>query len=454
VKTPALPHANDPTRAAGIGARRLAVYVFDAVTARHRALDEAFAEGTTRLKLEGLEPRDRAFARLIATTSLRHLGRLETLVDGYLEKPLGQNAGRTSAILVTGAAQLVLLETPAHAAISLSVDLAHIDHTSRRYDKLVNAILRRIAIDGKKHYATLDAKLDCPTWLWTRWSKTYGEETARLMFEASLLEPPLDITIKGDAAEWATTLTGLALPTGTVRVREAGRVEDLPGYADGAWWVQDAAAVLPARLLDLKAGERVADLCAAPGGKTAQLAAMGAQVVAVDASAKRMSRLEANMRRLKLSVEPVVGDIMAYSDAPQHAGTYDAVLLDAPCSATGTIRRHPDLLRIKGESEIARLSAVQPVMLASAAKLLKTGGRLVYVTCSLEPEEGEAIVAAFLAGHPDFARAPLDAATIGIPPEMITATGDLRTLPHQALGPDPAMTGLDGFYAARLVRKA
>jgi 16S rRNA (cytosine967-C5)-methyltransferase len=436
----------------GVGARRLAVYVLDAVTVRHRTLDEAFAEGVTRLHLQDLEGRDRAFARLIATTSLRHFGRLGTLVGGFLEKPLAADSGRTHAILVAGAAQLVLLDTPPHAAISLSVDLARIDHTSRRFDKLINAILRRIAAEGKTHYPTLDVKLDCPAWLWSRWVTTYGEDTARQMFSASLAEPALDLTVKSEPAEWAAKLTGIALPNGTVRVREAGRIEDLPGFNDGAWWVQDAAASLPAQLLHAKPGERVADLCAAPGGKTAQLASAGSVVTAVDASAKRMARLTDNLRRLSLTAETVTKDIAAYCAKPDNVGHFDAVLLDAPCSATGTIRRHPDLLRIKDASEIERLSARQGPLLSAASNLVKPGGRIVYVTCSLEPEEGEAIVAAFLAAHPTFRRAPLTAEADAVPAEMITRAGDLRTLPHHGLGPDPAMAGLDGFYAARLER--
>jgi 16S rRNA (cytosine967-C5)-methyltransferase len=446
----ALP-ATDPTRAAGVGARRLAVYVFDAVTTRHRSLDEAFAEGTSRLKLDGLPARDRAFARAIATTSLRHVGRLETLVDGYLDKPLGQNAGRTMAIMITGAAQLLLLDTPAHAAISLSVDLAHIDHSSRRYAKLVNAILRRIAVDGKAHYASLEAKRDCPPWLWARWVKTYGEDVTRQMFEASLLEPPLDLTVKADAATWAQTLTGVELPTGSVRIREAGRIEDLPGFAEGAWWVQDAAAALPARLLKVQPGERVADLCAAPGGKTAQLAAAGGTVVAVDASTKRMSRLEANMRRLGFAVETVIGDVEAFADAAGRAGSFDAVLVDAPCSATGTIRRHPDLLHVKREADLAGHAERQLRLLLAAARLVKPGGRIVYATCSLEPEEGEGVVDAFLVAETGFHRDVLTSQDTMVAP-FVTAQGDLRTLPHQSVGPDPVMVGLDGFYAARLRR--
>lgn len=447
------PSAPTSEQARGIAARRLAVFVLDAVLTRRAALDEAFNDGLVRLRLDALAPRDRAFARLLAMTALRRYGSLDTLVSGFLDKPLPADAGRTHAILVVGAAQIVDLGTPAHAAISQSVEIARIDHSARRFDRLVNAVLRRVAAEGRDILATLDrTRLDTPTWLYDRWRRTYGDDTARNVAAAHAIEPPLDISVKSDADAWAERLTGLALPTASVRVREAGRVEDLPGYADGDWWVQDAAAALPVRLLGNIAGKRVADLCAAPGGKTAQLASAGAHVTAVDASAKRMRRLTENMARLKLAVETVVADAEAWCRESAADGTFDAVLLDAPCSATGTIRRHPDLVHTKSEADIARLALRQQSLLAAAADRVRPGGTLVYVTCSLEPDESETVVAGFLAGAATFARAPIDAAALGWPAAWVTAAGDLRTLPCHAFGPDPSAQGMDGFYAARLVR--
>ena len=247
----------------GLAARRLAIFTVDAVVSAGRTLDDAFNEGVARFQLSALAGRDRGFARLIATTTLRHLGSLDRLVGGFLDKPLPSDAGRTRFILATAAAQLLHLDTPPHAAISQAVDLARIDHTARRFDGLMNAVLRRVAAEGQAILATLDTvPMDLPPWLWSRWLAAYGEEAARRIGAASLIEPPLDLTVKGDAAEWAAKLTGVALPTGSVRVREAGRIEDLPGFTEGAWWVQDAAAALPVRLLGDVSGKRVADLCA------------------------------------------------------------------------------------------------------------------------------------------------------------------------------------------------
>lgn len=441
---------NSSNDGAGHAARRLAIYTIDAIVARGRTLDEAFNEGVAKFDLAQLPGRDRGFARLIATTTLRHLGSLDVLVGGFLDKPLPADAGRTRFILAAAAAQLVHLDTPAHAAISQAVDICRIDHTARRFDGLANAVLRRVAREGKAIIAGLDTvAMDIPPWLMKRWVDAYGVVTARAIGAASLTEPALDISVKGEPAAWAEKLTGVVLPAGSVRVREAGRIEDLPGFAEGAWWVQDAAAALPVRLLGDIAGQRVADLCAAPGGKTAQLVTLGATVVSVDASGKRNQRLAANLQRLGLAADVVTADVVAFAAA--HAGTFDAVLLDAPCSATGTIRRHPDLLHAKAETEIARLAERQRAMLAAAIGLLKPGGRLVYATCSLEPEEGEGVVDTVLSAGAPASLMPVPA-NAGVPTAFVTARGHLRTLPHLSIGDDPVAVGMDGFFAALIER--
>ncbi len=400
-----------------------------------------------------MPPRDRAFGRLVATTALRHLGQIEYVLAKFIEKPLPADSGRLRSILATAAAQLLFLDTPPHAAISQAVDIVRLDHHARRFDKLANAVLRRVATDGKALLASADTvKLDLPDWLWRRWAAAYGEEAARAIAKASLAEAPLDLTVKSDPQGWAEKLSGVALPTGSVRVREAGRVEDLPGYAEGQWWVQDAAAALPARLLDVKNGLKVADLCAAPGGKSAQLASAGGSVVAVDLSGRRLKRLSENLARLSLSAEIVEADIATFAADPERVGAFDAVLLDAPCSATGTIRRHPDLLRAKGEEEILRLAGKQLPLLTAAAELVRPGGRLVYTTCSMEPEECEKIVEAFLAASSAFRIVPVDVASLGIPPVFVTSQGYLRTAPHLAFGADAVEAGMDGFFAACLER--
>ena len=410
-----------------------------------RPLDEAFDAAASRTGT--LEPRDRALARLIVLTVLRRKGELQAVVNSFIEKPLPASAGSLWPILLSAAAQLLVLDTPPHAAISLAVDQCRADRKARHFDRLTNAVLRRVAATGKDILASLDpVEANVPVWLRERWGAAYGAELAREIAAASLREAALDLSVKSDPVAWAERLGGVALPTGAVRLARAGRVEDLEGYADGAWWVQDAAAALPARLLGNVAGLRVADLCAAPGGKTAELAAAGAEVTAVDYSPARLARLAENLARLSLSAEIVEADVTAWE--PGRA--FDAVLLDAPCSATGTIRRHPDILHLKRKDDTTERVALQRRLLDRAAALVRPGGLLVFCTCSLEPEEGPAHIARFLAETPRFAREPVAPGEAGIDGAWLTPEGDLRTLPCHLPLSDPAVSGLDGFYAARL----
>ncbi|HEX4892658.1 MAG TPA: transcription antitermination factor NusB [Hyphomicrobiaceae bacterium] len=399
---------------------------------------------------EALSSRDRAFARLIALTVLRRRGSLQKLLDRFLQRPLPEAAARATAILLAGAAQILFIKTPAHAAINLAVEQCRRDRQAHRFAGLTNAVLRRVSSEGPPLLPGLDAaSLDVPGWLMDRWRNRYGQETARAIALASLEEPPLDLSVKSDAAGWAERLGGALLPTGSVRLTDAGRIEDLPGYAGGAWWVQDAAAALPIRLLGAVTGKDVADLCAAPGGKSAALAAAGARVTAVDVSPERLKLVRENLDRLDLaaSTEIIAADIETWE--PHR--TFDRVLLDAPCSATGTIRRHPDILHLKQKDELTRLVGLQGRLLARAARLTKPGGLLIYCTCSLEPEECEDQVREFLAAHPEFSRVPILPGESAIEPAWVTRDGDLRTLPCHA--PGSAAGGMDGFFAARLRRR-
>jgi 16S rRNA (cytosine967-C5)-methyltransferase len=280
-----------------------------------------------------------------------------------------------------------------------------------------------------------------------RWAKIYGAETARAIAAANGREPALDLTVKRDPEHWASVLGGRVLPTGSVRAVVHGPIARLPGYGDGAWWVQDAAAALPAGLLGDVRGLAVADLCAAPGGKTAQLIAAGARVTAVDRGGARLERLRGNLARLQLTADLVAADV-----ADWQAGPFDAVLLDAPCSSTGTIRRHPDIPWLKREADIAALAALQQRLIVRAAELTRPGGILVYCTCSLEPEEGIEVVRDLLAADPRLRRKAISADELDGRAEWLSAEGDLRTLPCHQPDPDSRLAGLDGFYAARLVR--
>jgi 16S rRNA (cytosine967-C5)-methyltransferase len=435
----------------GFGAREVAVACLTSILERGRPLDDAFEAAAQ--KAGALESRDRAFARLVVMSVLRHRGELEAVVSSFLDKPLPADSGRLWSILLSASAQLLLLDTPPHAAISLAVDQCRADRKAHRFDKLTNAVLRRVSETGNDVLAGLDrVTANIPSWLLRRWTETYGEALAREIAMASLNEAALDLSVKSDAAAWAKRFGGALLPTGTVRLdrASAGRIEEMPGFADGAWWVQDAAAALPARLLGDVAGRDVADLCAAPGGKTAQLAGVGAKVTAVDQSPARLTRLRENLARLKLAAAVVEADVRTW----EPGRTFDAVLLDAPCSATGTIRRHPDILHLRRKDDTSERVALQRRLIEQAATLVASGGLLVYCTCSLEPEEGEAQITHFLAANSDFTRLPIASGEAGIDPAWVTADGDLRTLPCHLAGPDPALSGLDGFYAARLKKRS
>ncbi|MEQ1716876.1 MAG: transcription antitermination factor NusB [Hyphomicrobium sp.] len=432
----------------GAAARDAAVESISAVLKDGRAFDDALAKSSKR---HDLQPRDRAFARALASAALRNRGALQAVIARFIEKPLPHGAGRLEAILLSGAAQLLVLATPPHAAISLAVDQARADPRARRFDKLTNAVLRRVSEQGAEILKGLDTvRLNVPGWMFERWRKAYGEPVALEIARASLQEAPLDLNVKSDAAGWAEKLGGTVLSTGSIRLNAGGKIEDLAGFAEGAWWVQDAAAALPVKILGNVAGLDVADLCAAPGGKTAQLAALGARVAAVDQSEERLARLSANLTRLGLTAEIFAADVTKWTPGR----LFDAVLVDAPCTATGTIRRHPDILYLKRAADIGQLAVVQADILAAAARLVRPGGRMVYCTCSLEPEEGPDQVETFLARHLDFARERIDVARIGGEQGFVTQKGELRTLPHFWAGLAPGQQGMDGFYAALMVRKS
>jgi 16S rRNA (cytosine967-C5)-methyltransferase len=439
------PHPEVP----GLAVRRIAADILDAVLRRRIALDEQLSGKGAHLGLAALADRDRALMRRLVATVLRRMGTLRDVLGGFLDKGFPGDAPRTETVLLIGAAQILWLDVPDHAAVDLSVRLAQNDRRASRYAGLVNAVLRRVAQNRDAILGAPDAARDTPEWLLKRWTCAYGAKTARAIAEANGHEPALDITVKDDPEHWAERLRGRVLPTGTVRTLAQGAVSMLPGFAEGEWWVQDAAASLPARLLGDVRGQHVADICAAPGGKAAQLAHAGAIVTAVERSPARVTRLRENLARLKLEAEIVAADALEWQGGP-----FDAGLLDAPCSSTGTIRRHPDVPWLKAEGDIGMLTGLQTKLLDRAAELLKPGGTLIYCVCSLEPEEGDAQIEALLARNPALARRPITADEVFRHPEFITPAGDLRTLPLHLPDPEPRWGGLDGFFAARLVRQA
>jgi 16S rRNA (cytosine967-C5)-methyltransferase len=420
----------------GVEARLAAGVLLNAALEGRGGLDAALSFR----EVADLPGPDRAFARAVAMAALRRLGEIDQILDRKLKKgpPL---AVRT--ILRVALAQTLVLETPAFAAVSTAVKLAERDPKTRPYKNLVNAVLRGIDREGP---GLTSAVSNLPDWLSARWRATYGEAALAGLALATREEPATDLSLKPavDAAAVADAVDGEVLPGGTVRTGRRGDVAGWPGFDDGTWWVQDAAAAVPVRLLAPRAGETVADFCAAPGGKTLQLAAAGAAVVALDRSATRLKRLEANLARTRLAAEVVAVPAEDWDD-PR---LFDAVLLDAPCTSTGTFRRNPEVLRATKPADVAKLADVQHRLLDAAALRVQPGGRLVYCVCSLEREEGETQVIAFLRRNPAFRTSRAVPADIGAPAESLTPEGWLRILPSMWA----EKGGLDGFFIARLDR--
>lgn len=435
----------------GLAARRIAADILDGVLQKRRMLDDQLEGPSAHPGLKALSDRDRALMRRLVATILRRLGTLEGLLARLLDRGVPTDAPRAKSALLIGAAQILWMDVPDHAAVDLSVRLVQSDRRAAKYAGLVNAVLRRCAREGQPLVEELSGGTpDVPQWLLARWSAHYGAETAHAIAQAISHEPSLDLTVKSDPAHWAARLHGEVLPTGTVRTLLQGSVRMLPGFAEGEWWVQDAAAALPVRLFGDLEGKAVADLCAAPGGKTAQLVSAGARVSAIDRSPARVARLRENLARLSLEAETGVADAAEWrGDATTE---FDAVLIDAPCASTGTIRRHPDVAWLKQESDIGALAAVQHRLLTKAVSLLRPGGTLVYCTCSLEPEEGEQAIVSLLDAEPSMRRQPINPAEVAGLSEIVTPDGALRTLPCHLPHADPRLAGLDGFYAARLVK--
>lgn len=436
------PESPSQPPAPGLAARKLAYKTIEEVLRTGRTLDDVF---DPLAREAGLEPRDAALARAICIVAFRRLGTIRAALEARLKEV---REGRLFALFAASAAQVLFLDVPDHAAVATAVDIANGERGMERYAGLVNAVLRRFVRERDEILAGADPMADVPKWLAQRWIGAYGRETAIAIAAEHRQEASLDITAVSDPETWAERLEARLLPTGSLRLTSRAAVTELPGFEEGKWWVQDAAAAVPARLLGVKPGERVADLCAAPGGKTAQLAATGAQVVAVDRSAKRLERVRENLGRLGLEAD--IRAIDALNMAADER--FDAILLDAPCSSTGTLRRHPDVAWTKTQADIVKLADLQLRLLDKAASMVVPGGRLVFCTCSLEPEEGELQAQAFLARHPEFARVPIGAEEIGGLDGFITKDGDFRSLPH--LGRASAMEGgLDGFFAARFAHR-
>ncbi|WP_425365055.1 RsmB/NOP family class I SAM-dependent RNA methyltransferase [Fulvimarina endophytica] len=442
------PADEEASRKPGLRARQVAAKLLAAVVEQQTSLDGLTDPDHGHPHLRQLEPRDQALVKAILVTALRYRGTLSAEIAERLDRPLPGNATALNHLLHVAAAQIRFLDVPDSAAVDLAVAAAEADPRTRRFKGLVNALLRRLTREVGAAPVETDPVADCPAWLYERLVAAYGKPRANAIAAAQRLPAPIDITVKSDAEDWAGRLGGTAISPLTVRLdaETQGSISGLAGYGDGAWWVQDASAALPARLFGDLAGMNAADLCAAPGGKTAQLVVAGASVTACEASKSRVKRLEANLARLGLNAETLTGPFQeVLADR-----AFEAVLLDAPCSSTGTLRRHPDVGYTKTLEDVRRLAELQAKLLEEAARFVAPGGKLVFSNCSIDPIEGEEVVAAFLAAHGDFAREPVSGDELPELAEAVTPEGDLRTTPDMRA----EIGGLDGFYAARLVRRS
>lgn len=431
-----------------LNARLCALELISAIIDKRTTIDHAFDQSVS---FSSLPQRDRNFTKMVVTTTIRRLGQIDDLINFTLDHPDKIKIKTLRHILRLGVTQIFFMEVPDHAAVDTSVRLAE-HHNFSRQKGFINAVLRRLIREGKERLDKQDtSRLNTPEWLLKHWVEDYGLIEAAKIAQANMIEPALDITVKNpeERAYWGNTLQASELSTGTLRRIQGGNIRDLEGFNDGKWWVQDAAAAIPALLFgeDLT-GKHIIDLCAAPGGKTLQLVAKGATVTAIDRSAKRLKRLDENLKRMQLQdrvkTETADASVWKPTEPAQH------ILLDAPCSATGTLRRHPDTAYIKSEQDITRLMQIQEKILNHAATILDIGGTLIYCTCSLQKAEGEHQIETFLGIHSNFERIPIEPHEIGKYNELINEQGDLRILPYHL----SEQGGIDGFFISRLKRNS
>ncbi|SNY90633.1 16S rRNA (cytosine967-C5)-methyltransferase [Cohaesibacter sp. ES.047] len=440
-------NSNAPKKS-GMAARAGALRLIHAVLSDNALLDDAYRDEISNGPLRKLTGSDRAFSKRIAITVLQHLGEIDTLLARFMDRGMPKKSGPLRNILRIGVAELIYLETPPHAVVDCAVSHYRTWRKYAGFKGLTNAILRRVANEGKEELTSIDpARANLPDWLYRAWCNSYGLDVTNAMM-AEFLKPqiPLDLTLNptADKAHWAAELGAVETPTGSLRLIEHERVDRLPGFEEGVWWVQDAAATVPVTLLGDVKDKEVLDLCAAPGGKSLQMAANGAHVTAVDISAKRLERVSENLERTGLTAELVTGDVFKHDFGRQ----WPLVLLDAPCSATGTVRRHPELIHQRFAEDIAHFSKLQTRMLDRVAGLVEPGGMMVFCTCSLQPEEGPDLIADFLMSNPEFGIEPVKPGEFeGLDP-FIQLDGSIRTRPDIWA----ESGGLDGFFAIRLKR--
>jgi len=431
---------NSPRDTNSLISRRVAAFAVKEVLENHNPLEQVLSGQSD---YNSLEARDRAFARLIAATTFRRMGQIDAALKPFVRQ---RPTKLVYAALQTAAAQILYLGTPAHAAVGETVAMLKSRGSSKGFANMANAVLRNVVDKGPNLAGAQPPKVNIPGWIRGEWERAYGRQAGRKMSAQLMKDPVLDVSVKGNASDWAVKLGGEAIAAQSVRLGKIGDVTVLEGFDAGDWWAQDVAASLPVQLLGDVKGLRVLDMCAAPGGKTMQLAAKGAIVTALDKSEGRLERVKENLDRTKLSAEIICADALEW--APE-GDLYDIVLLDAPCSATGTFRRHPDVLYNRSPKDVANLVRLQDKLLAKAAEFVRPGGTLLYCTCSLMPKEGQPRVDTFSQNLPDFRLIPiLNVPSLALPQEAFSE-GSLRSLPYYL----EDKGGMDGFFIARLERK-
>lgn len=430
----------------GYAPRAAATKILAAVVDRKTPLDGMLDNEHGNAAYRGLKPADQALCRALVLTALRHKPMLDAAIAGLLDRPLPPGARALAHVLAIAAAQILYLDVPDHSAVDIAVEQASNDPRNKRFSGLVNAVSRRLVRQKDKTLASLETISPVPEWFSTRLADVYGDGKALAIGRAQLTPPTIDISVKSNPEAWAEKLGGKALATGSVRLDTvSGAISEMDGFEAGDWWVQDAAAAIPAKLFGDLSGQRVIDLCAAPGGKTAQLILQGADVTALERSKSRLKRLQQNLARLKLTAETVAADMMDYKPET----LFDAALLDAPCSSTGTARRHPDVFWTKDFSDIEKLAEVQSAMLVRALEMVRPGGLIIFSNCSLDPLEGEDMVARLLKNGAPAERTEFPAGRPEALSHLFDTEGAIRTTPADTLDGE---SGLDGFYAVALRR--
>jgi len=433
-------------KTAGLEVRQVSLRLISCVIDKKISLDGLTDTLNGQPRYLALDTRDRSLSRAITLATLRHYPAISALLTRFISRPLPRKATLLHHLIHLTIAQILYLDVPDHAAINIGVTIAKSDPRLNRFAPLINALARQVARNAENIHDNQTMPIWEPSWFYQMLESHYGAAQAQAIIQAQTQQPPLDLSVKENASLWATKLSGQVLPNGTVRLSNSKHnVSELPGFASGDWWVQDVAASLPVRLLGDVKGKKLADLCAAPGGKTAQLLCMGAEVTAFDSSKSRMQRLQQNMQRLNLHPNIQIGDVRSITQEQ----LFDAVLCDAPCSSTGTVRRHPDILWTKSQHDIERLVQLQSELLTTALRFTRSGGVVVFSNCSLSFQEGEDLIAHFLGNHPNAKLDPIKADELpAVFASLVKPEGFLRSTPADLSD----FGGMDGFFAARLLK--